>query len=350
MNQLKIMLICLMAWLLAWPAHAQMHRMDVLKPVAGREPFHPAADPSRPGRVVYHLYITDTTVNYTGKKVKAIAINGSIPGPVLYFTEGDTAEIHIHNEMMMETSVHWHGLIIPNQYDGVSYLTTPPILPMQTYVASFPIVQSGTYWYHSHTMLQEQSGEYGGLVIYPRKRDSLKEYTVLLSDWTNEKPAEVQRRLHNATDWYAIRKGSVQDYAAAIREYHFGTKLTNERKRMLAMDVSDVYYDRMLANGRQQDEQPGFKAGDKVRLRVINGSASTYFWLSFAGGMISVVANDGKDVEPVPVDRLIVGTSETYDVMVTLPGKGSYEFLATSEDRTRTASVWLGEGKKIKAA
>lgn len=327
---MKVILICLVAWGLALSARAQV-------------------------RVVYHLYITDTTVNYTGRKANAIAINGTIPGPVLYFTEGDTAEIHIHNETMMETSVHWHGLIIPNKFDGVSWLTTPPIRHMQTYVATFPIVQNGTYWYHSHTMLQEQSGEYGAFIIRKRQADrkreadSLKEYTVLLSDWTNEKPNEVQRSLHNATDWYAIRKGSVQDYAAAIRDRHLGTKLTNERKRMLAMDVSDVYYDRMLANGRWLDQPSGFRAGDKVRLRIINGSSSSYFWLSYAGGKISVVANDGKDVEPVSVDRLIIGTSETYDVVVTIPDKRSYEFLATSEDRTQSASVWLGEGEKIKA-
>ncbi|WP_431210464.1 multicopper oxidase domain-containing protein [Puia sp. P3] len=127
--------------------YAQMHHMARAEP-----------DSSRPGVKVYHLYITDTTVNYTGKRRPAIAVNGTLPGPQLDFTEGDTAEIHIHNEMMMETSVHWHGLIVPNQYDGVSYLTSPPIAPMGEYVARFPIVQNGTYWYHSHTMLQEQVG------------------------------------------------------------------------------------------------------------------------------------------------------------------------------------------------
>jgi len=304
------------------------------------------------GRQIYHLYITDTTVNYTGKKVSAIAVNGTIPGPALYFTEGDTAEIHIHNEMMMETSVHWHGIILPNKYDGVSYLTTPPIKAMETYVATFPIVQNGTYWYHSHTMLQEQSGQYGAFIIRKREPEAMKEYTILLSDWTNEKPSEVQRRLHNATDWYAIKKRSVQDYADAIKHKHFGTKLTNERKRMLAMDVSDVYYERFFANGLQQDERAkdlGLQPGDKVHLRIINGSSSTYFWLSYAGGKLAVIANDGKDVEPVEVDRLIVGTAETYDAVVTIPDKGSYEFLATSEDRTGSASVWLGEGTKVKA-
>ena len=303
---------------------------------------------------VYHLSITDTTVNYTGKRRPAIAVNGSLPGPQLDFTEGDTAEIHIHNEMMMETSVHWHGLIVPNQYDGVSYLTSPPIPPMGEYVARFPIVQSGTYWYHSHTMLQEQVGLYGALIIHKRgsappapAAGDTAEHVVLLSDWTNEKPYEVQRSLHYATDWYGIRKGSAQDYLAAIKEGHLGTKLTNERKRMLAMDVSDVAYDRMLANGKVMETVPGYHAGQRVRLRVINGSSSTYFWLRWAGGKMTVVANDGQDVVPVEVDRLIVGVSETYDIIVTLPGPGSYEFSATSEDRTGRTSVWLGDGEKV---
>jgi FtsP/CotA-like multicopper oxidase with cupredoxin domain len=128
-----------------------------------------------PHRVIYHLYISDTVVNYTGRLRHAIAVNGSLPGPTLTFTEGDTAVIYVHNNMMMATSVHWHGLIVPNRYDGVSYLTSPPIGPMQTYVATFPIVQNGTYWYHSHTMLQEQVGLYGAIVIHKRGRRSLGE-------------------------------------------------------------------------------------------------------------------------------------------------------------------------------
>jgi len=324
--------------------------------VGMREPFltRPAGHPHL---VVYHLYITDTMVNYTGRKRNAIAVNGSLPGPQLDFTEGDTAEIHIHNEMMMETSVHWHGIIVPNQYDGVSYLTTPPIRPMQTYVARFPIVQNGTYWYHSHTMLQEQTGLYGAFVIHKRIRGAgasgagaMPEHTVLLSDWTNEKPYEVERSLHYATDWYAIRKRSTQNYVQAIREGHFKTKLTNEWKRMLSMDVSDVAYDRFLANGTPSEEAPRYRAGEKVRLRIINGSSSTYFWLRWAGGKIAVVANDGKDVVPVEVDRIIVGVSETYDVIVTIPDARSYEFQATAEDRTGSASVWLGAGEKVKMA
>ena len=321
--------------------------------VAGQVAFSQA-----PHRVIYHLYISDTVVNYTGRLRHAIAVNGSLPGPTLTFTEGDTAVIYVHNNMMMATSVHWHGLIVPNRYDGVSYLTSPPIGPMQTYVATFPIVQNGTYWYHSHTMLQEQVGLYGAIVIHKRVATEAlaktagaeKEYTVLLSDWTDERPYEVQRSLHYATDWYAIRKGSVQDYAAAIRQGYFKSKLTNEWKRMLPMDVSDVAYDRFLVNGRPGDTEPQFHAGDRVRLRIINGSSSTYFWLRYGGGKMTVVASDGKDVVPVEVDRMIIGVSETYDVVVTIPvspdhnAAGSYEFQATAEDRTGSASLWLGEG------
>ena len=321
--------------------------------VAGQVVFSQA-----PHRVIYHLYISDTVVNYTGRLRHAIAVNGSLPGPTLTFTEGDTAVIYVHNNMMMATSVHWHGLIVPNRYDGVSYLTSPPIGPMQTYVATFPIVQNGTYWYHSHTMLQEQVGLYGAIVIHKRVATEAlaktagaeKEYTVLLSDWTDERPYEVQRSLHYATDWYAIRKGSVQDYAAAIRQGYFKSKLTNEWKRMLPMDVSDVAYDRFLVNGRPGDTEPQFHAGDRVRLRIINGSSSTYFCLRYGGGKMTVVASDGKDVVPVEVDRMIIGVSETYDVVVTIPvspdhnAAGSYEFQATAEDRTGSASLWLGEG------
>jgi FtsP/CotA-like multicopper oxidase with cupredoxin domain len=296
--------------------------------------------------VEYHLDITDTTVNYTGRYRHAIAVNGQLPGPTLEFVEGDTAVIYIYNRMMMPTSIHWHGLIVPNRYDGVSYLTSPPIGPMQTYMARFPIVQNGTYWYHSHTMLQEQIGLYGAIVIHPRGWRAIKEYTMLLGDWTDERPEEVQRSLHYATDWYAIRKGSTQDYGRAIRYGYLRTKLANEWKRMLPMDVSDVAYDRFLINGAGVDSLPAVHAGDTIRLRIINGSSSTYFWVRYAGGKIRVVASDGKDVEPVPVDRMIIGVSETCDVLVTAPDSGSYELQATAEDRTGYVSAWLGDGQR----
>ncbi len=297
-------------------------------------------------RVKYELTVTDTMVNYTGKVRKGIAINGQIPAPTLVFTEGDTAEIHVHNRMHHETSIHWHGLILPNEQDGVPYLTTAAIQPHSSHVYRFPIVQSGTYWYHSHTMLQEQVGMYGALIIHKRVEENIPEYTLLLSDWSDENPHQIERSLHYATDWYAIKKGAAQSYWEAAKAGHLGTKFENEFKRMMAMDVSDVYYERVLANGATEQHLNGLKKGSRVRLRIINGSASTYFWLNYAGGKIRVIASDGSDVEPVEVDRLIVGVSETYDVIVTLPEDAAFEFLATSEDRTNSASVWLGDGDR----
>lgn len=297
----------------------------------------------------YDLYVADTLVDYTGKKRKAIAINGSIPAPTLYFTQGDTAEVYVHNTLNHETSIHWHGVILPNTEDGVPYLTTAPIKPGKTRVFRFPIVQNGTYWYHSHTKVQEQSGMYGALVFKKREEPAIKTHVIVLSDWADMKPSEIDRRLHNQTDWFSIRKNSVQSYSEAIRARHFGTKVVNEWKRMLAMDVSDVAYDRFLINGRQMDEQSQFKKGDKVRLRIVNGSSSSYFWLKYSGGKVTVVANDGEDVTPVEVDRLIIGVAETYDVVVNIPDDMSYEFLVTPEDRTKSASLWLGSGMKMPA-
>lgn len=328
----------------------------------------------QPGKtVVYHLYARDTTVNFTGKRKKAIAINGMIPAPTLVFTEGDTVEIHLHNMLHEETSLHWHGIILPNRFDGVTYLTTKPIGPGETFVYRFPIVQNGTYWYHSHSALQEQVGMYGALIL--KKRDStigqhmsmampmdhadhsqhsmasntdpIKHYNVVLSEWTDANPMQVQRRLRTANDWFSIQKGSTQSYSEAIKEGHFGTKFVNEWKRMKAMDVSDVYYERFLLNGQPVTKESQFKAGDKVRLHIVNAGASSYFWLTWAGGKITVVANDGNEVQPVDVDRLIVAVAETYDVVVTIPDNGSYEFRATSEDRTGYSSLWLGSGDTV---
>ena len=302
-----------------------------------------------PRTVRYDLYIADTTVTFGKKSKRAIAVNGQIPMPVLTFTEGDTAEIYVHNNLNEETSLHWHGLMLPNQYDGVPNLTQMPIKAHTTHLYKFPIIQHGTHWYHSHTGLQEQIGMYGMFIMNKRKEWDIPTIPLVLSEWIDMKPEEVHRSLHAATDWFAVQKGSTQSYAEAIKQGHFKTKVTNEWKRMNAMDLTDVYYDNFLLNGKNQNEQPQFKAGDKVRLRIANGGASDYFWLSYAGGKITVVATDGNDVEPVEVDRLIVAVSETYDVIVTVPENKSYEFLVTPEDRTKHASLWLGSGEKVAA-
>ena len=342
----------------------KMDNMDMPKATIG--PIKTIVNNTPPHTVRYDLYITDTMVNFSGKAKRAIAVNGQIPMPTLTFTEGDTAEIYVHNELNEETSLHWHGLFLPNQYDGVPNLTQMPIKPHTTHLYKFPIIQHGTHWYHSHTGLQEQIGMYGMFIMNKRKEWDIPTLPVILSEWANMKPKEIHRSLHNATDWFAIKKGTTQSYAEAIQGGHLQTKLTNEWKRMNAMDVSDVFYDKFLINGKNQNEikdknqipfSPGegarradeaqFKAGDKVRLRIANGGASSYFWLTYAGGKITVVATDGNDVEPVEVDRLIIAVSETYDVIVTIPENMSYEFLVTPEDRTKSASLWLGSGTKM---
>lgn len=305
---------------------------------------------SQPPRTVrYDLHIRDTIVKFGNKAKRAIAVNGQIPMPTLTFTEGDTAEIHVYNHLKEETSLHWHGLFLPNRMDGVPFLTQMPIEPGSEYLYKFPIVQHGTHWYHSHSGLQEQIGMYGMFIMHKREEWDIPTVAVLLSEWTDMKPEEVHRRLKNASDWFAIKKGTTQSYAEAIASGHFSTKVTNEWKRMTAMDVSDVYYEAFLINGKNQDEHPQFKAGDKVRLRIANGGASSNFWLNYGGGKITVVATDGNDVEPVEVDRLLIAVSETYDVVVTLPENKSYEFLVTPEDRTKSASLWLGSGEKAAA-
>ncbi len=312
--------------------------------------------------VRYDLYVRDTVVNFTGKEKRAIAVNGQIPMPTLTFTEGDTAEIYVHNELNEETSLHWHGIFLPNQYDGVPNLTQMPIKPHTTHLYRFAIIQHGTHWYHSHTGLQEQIGMYGSMILLKKGEgisplsfgegtgvrvgiDDLPTVPIILSEWTNYKPENVHRMLHNATDWFAIKKGTTQSYFEAIQQGYLKTKFTSEWKRMNAMDVSDVYYDKFLINGTNESTAPTFK-GNKIRLRISNAGASTNFWLTYAGGKITVVANDGNDVEPIEVDRLLIAVSETYDVILTLPDTGSYQFLATAEDRTKSASIFLGDGPK----
>jgi CopA family copper-resistance protein len=326
----------------------ETHAMgNMTMPKANLGPIKTLVNTTPPRTVRYDLYVRDTIVNFTGKPKRAIAVNGQIPMPTLTFTEGDTAEIYVHNELDEDTSLHWHGLFLPNQYDGVPNLTQMPIKPHTTHLYTFPIIQHGTHWYHSHTGLQEQIGMYGSFIMNKRAELDIPTVPLILSEWTDMNPNNVNRMLRNASDWFSIQKGSTQSYAEALRSGHFKTKLTNEWKRMNAMDVSDIYYDQFLINGKKESQLTQFKAGDKVRLRISNGGASTYFWLTYAGGKITVVASDGNDVEPVEVDRLIIAVAETYDVIVTIPeAKTAYEFLVTSEDRTKSASLFLGDGVK----
>ncbi len=298
--------------------------------------------------VEYDLTIAAQEMNFTGHLVQAMTLNGQLPGPTLRFTEGDRAVIRVHNQMNVETSIHWHGILLPNAMDGVPFLTSPPIAPGATFTYEFDLRQSGTYWYHSHTMLQEQRGLFGALVIAPKSAgefDGLREHVVMLSDWSDEDPDAVLHTLKRGSDWYSIRKGSAQSVVGAARQGMLGAYFSRELQRMPPMDLSDVYYDRFLLNDAAQQSLAA-KPGEKIRLRVIAGSASTFFYLQFAGGPLHVIAADGQPVQPFDEERLLIAVAETYDVIVTMPAEGSYEFRATAHDGSGQASLWIGEGTR----
>lgn len=299
----------------------------------------------------YTLTIEQQTVNITGKEVMGMTVNGSIPGPTLEFTEGEQAVIHVINKMDVETSIHWHGILLPNFQDGVPYLTTPPIKPGTTFTYNFPINHSGTYWYHSHTMLQEQSGVFGSIVIQPKEKtlDYDKELVLMLSDWTNEKPKDIMRTLKRGSEWYGIKKGTSTPLNQVIGRGAFGAQLDFWRQRMEGADIADIYYSAFLINGKQLAEYPNFKPGEKVRLRIINGSASTQFWMTFGGESPLLISADGLDVTPVKRNKTFIAIAETYDFIVTIPQSGKLEFRAMAQDGSGTALAYFGNGEIVSA-
>ncbi|MBR9916071.1 MAG: multicopper oxidase domain-containing protein [Algicola sp.] len=294
----------------------------------------------------YNLTIEENEITLAGVTANGMTINGGIPGPTLEFNEGDLAIINVTNKMDEETSVHWHGLILPNFYDGVPYLTTPPIKPNTTFQYRIPINQSGTYWYHSHTMLQEQKGVYGSIVIHPKEKtlDYDKDLVIVLSDWTNEKPMNVLRNLKRGNEWYQVKKGTAVPLSRVIKEGALGAQFKFWRDRMEGADIADIYYPAFLANGKKLAEYPEFKTGEKVRLRFINASASSYYWVDFGGGNPMIVASDGVDVIPEYKNRFLFAIAETYDVIVTIP-EGTLEITATAQDGSGNTSIHLGSGK-----
>ena len=300
--------------------------------------------------VGFELTIAQEMVSIAGASAEGMTINGNIPGPTLRFKEGDTARILVHNRMPVATSIHWHGLLVPPNMDGVPYISFPPIQPDSTFTYEFPIRQSGTYWYHSHSNLQEQRGVYGSIVIEPKQGNLHvdSDHVILLSDWTTEDPHSVLRSLKRGSEWYALDKGSSQSILGASRIGKFGDYFTRELQRMPAMDIADVAYDYFLANG-QPETNINATGGKTVRLRIINGSATTYFHLEYAGDPMKIVAADGQEVQPVAQKRFLIGVAETYDILVETPKNGAYELRATAHDASGYASVWLGTGERFPA-
>jgi len=297
--------------------------------------------------VEYNLTIGEREVNLTGKPRRALAVNDSIPAPTLTFREGDFARIHVTNAMKVESSIHWHGLLLPNRMDGVPFITYPPIKPGATFTYEFRIRQHGTYWYHSHTKIQEQKGLYGAFVILPRRGGVTgdRDETVVLSDWTDENPHEILRWLKRGSEWPALQRGNAQTLFGAMRVGKLGDFWKRELLRMPPMDLADIAYDRFLANGEPEHRIPA-TPGESVRVRLVDGSASTFFYLQFAGGPMTIVSADGQDVQPLKADRLLIGVAETYDVLVRPPGPGAYELRATAQDGSAWTSIWIGEGNR----
>lgn len=310
------------------------------------------ASSARAAVVEYDLTVAEERQAPAGKPLAVLTLNGSIPGPVLRFREGDVARVRVRNALRRETtSIHWHGLLLPIAQDGVPYVTTPPIEPGAVHTFEFPLKHSGTYWYHSHTGMQEQRGVYGAIVVEPAGGEpevADREHVLVLSDWTNENPDAVMRNLMRGTDYYAVRKGNAQSIVGAIRARALPEYLDRERSRLPAMDISDVAYDAFLINGARRSKLDA-RPGETVRLRVINAAASTYFYLQSATGPMKIVAADGPAVKPIRVNRLFMGMGETYDVLVTMPASGGWEIRATAQDGSGHASAFLGEGAEHRA-
>lgn len=304
--------------------------------------------------VHYQLDIGRKIVNFNGKDINTIAINNQIPAPTLEAQVGDILEVTVNNQLEEETSVHWHGVLLPNDQDGVPYLTTPPIPVHGTFTYRFKITHPGTYWYHSHSGLQEQRGLYGALVFHPNKKEAMisdRDQVIVFSDWTNEHPKQVLANIKKDGDYYALKKDSVQSWLKILQHGWpaIKSRLQGVWHRMGPMDISDIGYDAFLANG-QTTQIIAAKPGDKIRLRLINAAASSYFFVEFAGSPMQVVAADGVDVEPLLVQRLRMAIAETYDVIVTIPKDGMFELRASAEDGTGFSSTWIGQGaKKIDA-
>ncbi|MGV2456467.1 UNVERIFIED_CONTAM: multicopper oxidase domain-containing protein [Acinetobacter seifertii] len=296
----------------------------------------------------YDLTIAEQTVNITGKPLKRITVNGKFVAPLLEFEEGDDAVIRVHNKLKnQDSSIHWHGLILPGIMDGVpGFNQFDGIAPNKTYEYKFKVRQNGTYWYHSHSKGQEQDGLYSPLVIYPKNKVPLtagekadRDYVVLLSDFHNSTSGQIMSNLKKEADYYQNRRETVFDVFRQIKRD--GLKATWKDRsmwnqmRMLKTDMSDVTNYTFLMNGKtpEQNWTGNFKAGEKVRLRFINASAMSLFDVRIPNLKMTVVSADGQPVKPVPVDEFRIGTAETYDVIVE-PKQANYQIEAESIDRS----------------
>ena len=313
-----------------------------------RTPVWALTSPGQPNVLAgsqFDLVIGETPVNITGKTRLAKTINGSMPGPILRWREGDTVTLRVRNRLKEDTSIHWHGIILPANMDGVPGLSFAGIAPDGMYEYTFKLNQNGTYWYHSHSGLQEQVGVYGPLIIDAIEPEPFaydRDYVVMLSDWTDEDPDRVLSKLKKQSDYYNYHKRTVGDFVDDVGEKGLSATLADRKMwaemKMSPTDLADVsaFTYTYLMNGHAPNGNwTGlFKPGEKIRLRFINGSAMSYFDVRIPGLKMTVVASDGQHVHPVSVDELRVAVAETYDVIIEVSDQEAYTIFAQSMDRT----------------
>ncbi|MEZ5291966.1 MAG: copper resistance system multicopper oxidase [Vicinamibacterales bacterium] len=328
-----------------WPAWAQP---------PGRRPQDRLAGQS------FDLTIGRTAVDVTGRPRTAVTVNGSLPGPLLQWREGDDVRLRVSNTLDEETSIHWHGLLLPAAMDGVPGLSFNGIAPGAAYDYRFRVRQSGTYWYHGHSGVQEQLGVYGPIVIAPDGPDPIvadREHVVVLSDWTDEDPRGVLRRLKKQSDYYNRNRRTLETLFADARRDGWAATLEDRRMwagmRMSAADLADVTgatYTYLVNGQSPTGNWTGlFTPGERVRLRVINASAMTYFDVRIPGLTLTVVAADGLPVRPVAVDEFRIAVAETFDVVVEPSGREAFTLFAQAMDRTGFAAATLATRVGLRA-
>jgi len=337
--------------MLAMPAWAQGHNVHRGGHRLGG-PLIPAGFDEVSGEAI-NLTIGSGHRIVEGRRGPGVAVNGSVPGPLIRLTEGQNVRLNVTNNLDVDSSIHWHGLLLPFQYDGVPGISFPGIKPGETFKYEFPIRQSGTYWYHSHSGLQGHPGHYGPMIIDARGGDPIRadrDYILLLSDFTTLDPHFIMNRLRTGEGYFNRQQNTwTDDYPMSAEERRMWAEM-----RMMPTDIADIGAPTytFLANGRGPKEgmEYLFKAGERVRLRIINGSAQSFFNVRIPGLAMSVVATDGQAVRPVEVDEFQIGTAETYDVIVEPGSADAYSIVAESMDRSGMALATLSSTPGARAA
>jgi FtsP/CotA-like multicopper oxidase with cupredoxin domain len=320
---------------------------------------HSASSQSLSGSRV-QLLIDERPVNYTGARRLATAINGQVPGPLLRWREGEEVTVQVTNRLAVQSSIHWHGVIVPADMDGVPGLSYPGIAPGETFSYRFKVNQHGTYWYHAHSRFQEQVGLYGPIIIEPRAGEQHggdRDYVVLLSDWTDEDPEHIYAMLKRQSEYYNSHRRTVADLYRDIRREGLRHAASDwdmwARMRMDPTDLLDVSaatYTYLMNGASPAGNWSGqFRPGERVRLRFINASSMTFFDVRIPGLPMSVIAADGQEVDPITVDEFRIGGAETLDVIVA-PADQAYTIFAQAMDRTGYARGTLTPGAGVQAA